>query len=150
MKKRRMKKMSLYNALFGFNIACVYLMPMLGRKQEEYPRFRNCFLGDDEETIEIYTRVGPSNMGCGFGEEEIMKDPLFVRMEPDGFDPTYGTYIFSVPDKWKEDFHKIIDGKIKETSDEYKQMIREFFPSEKMQELINKTFGEEQEDEENE
>ena len=35
----------------GFNPSCILFMPMLGRKQEEYPRFRDCFLSDDKEHI---------------------------------------------------------------------------------------------------
>ena len=55
--------MSLYNMMNGFNPACVLIMPMLGRKQEEYPRFRDCFV-TEENNIAIYTRVGGGNRGC--------------------------------------------------------------------------------------
>ena len=65
--------MSLYNLLFGFNPACVTILPMLGRKQEAYPRFRDWFVTDDNN-IAIYTRVGGNNRDCGFGEEELYKD----------------------------------------------------------------------------
>lgn len=40
--------MSLYNMINGFNPACVIIMPMLGRKQEDYPRFRDCYVEDGE------------------------------------------------------------------------------------------------------
>ena len=30
--------MTMYNMIFGHNIACLLIMPMLGRKQDEYPR----------------------------------------------------------------------------------------------------------------
>lgn len=119
--------MSLYNMLFGFSDACVWIMPMLGRKQEEWPRFRNCFVEDGK--IEIYTRVGGGNRGCGYGEEELYEDPNFITTYDDDYDPTYATYVFKVPDKWKADFDKIIDGKLHETSQEYQQYIREFFPN---------------------
>lgn len=118
--------MSLYNMMCGFNPACIWVMPMLGRKQNEWPRFRDCFVRDG--MIEIYTRVGGNNRGCGYGEEELYKDPNFVRTYDDDFDNTYATYVFRVPEKWKADFEKIMDGKISETSDEYKKYIREFFP----------------------
>lgn len=39
--------MSLYNMVCGFNPACVWLLPMLGKKHTEYPRFRDCFLSED-------------------------------------------------------------------------------------------------------
>ena len=63
--------MSLYNMVYGFNPACLLFMPMLGRKQDEYPRFRDCFLSEDKKHIDIYTRVGGGNRGCGYGEEEL-------------------------------------------------------------------------------
>lgn len=118
--------MSLYNMLNGFNPACVILMPMLGRKQEEYPRFRDCFLEDGK--IAIYTRVGGGNRGCGYGEEELYKDPNFVTTYDDEFDRTYATYLFNVPEKWKDDFEKICEGNIKEVSDEYYEYVCNFYP----------------------
>lgn len=118
--------MSLYNMMFGFNPACVWIMPMLGRKQEEWPRFRDCWIDDGK--IAIYTRVGGGNRNCGYGEEELYKDPNFVRTYDDDFDSTYGIYVFNVPEKWKADFDKICEGKLSETSEEYQKYIREFFP----------------------
>ena len=79
--------MSLYNMINGFSPACLLVMPMLGRKQEEYPRFRDCFV--EGENIAIYTRVGGNNRGCGFGEEELYKDPNFINTYDDDFDNTY-------------------------------------------------------------
>ena len=102
-------------------------MPMLGRKQDEWPRFRDCFV-NKEGQIEIYTRVGGGNRGCGYGEEELYKDPNFVTSYDDDFDNTYATYVFNVPEVWKSDFDKIISGKLGEVSDEYKKYLREFFP----------------------
>lgn len=120
--------MSLYNMMNGFNISCILFMPMLGRKQDEYPRFRDCFLTEDEKGIAIYTRVGGANRGCDFGEEELYKDENFVRTYDDDFDSTYGTYEFKVPEKWKEDFEKIVNGNLKEVSDEYVNYVKEFYP----------------------
>ena len=69
--------MSLYNALFGFNPACILILPMIGRGgQEGYPRFRDCFV-TDEGNIAVYTRVGGNNRNCGYGEEELYKDENF-------------------------------------------------------------------------
>lgn len=118
--------MSLYNMINGFNPACVIIMPMLGRTQDEYPRFRDCFVDDGK--IAIYTRVGGNNRGCGFGEEELYKDPNFVETYDDEFDNTYATYLFNVPEKWKADFDKIMDGKFGDVSDEYYQHVTEFYP----------------------
>lgn len=134
--------MSFYNMANGFNPACVFIMPMLGRKQDEWPRFRDCFVSPDGN-IEIYTRVGGANRGCGFGEEELYKDPNFITSYDDDFDNTYATYVFSVPEKWKEDFDKIVDGKIRETSLEYQNYLREFFPMLEEKGIFDKIFLEE-------
>ena len=117
--------MSLYNAMFGFNPACVVIMPMLDRKQDEYPRFRDCFVKDG--MIAIYTRVGGNNRGCGYGEEELYKDPNFVTTYDDEFDSTYATYLFNVPEKWKDDFDKIMNNDF-HVSDEYYEHVKSFFP----------------------
>lgn len=132
--------MSLYNAMFGFNSACVVFMPMLGRKQDDYPRFRDCFLSDDMERIVIYTRVGGNNRWSGYGEEELFKDPNFVRTYDDDFDNTYGYYEFNVPEKWKEDFDKIVQGKMNEISDEYYNYVCEFFPKLAEEGVLEKLF----------
>lgn len=134
--------MSLYNMMNGFNPACVFIMPMLGRKQDEWPRFRDCFV-NKEGQIEIYTRVGGGNRGCGYGEEELYKDPNFVTSYDDDFDNTYATYVFNVPEVWKSDFDKIVSGKLGEVSDEYKKYLREFFPVLNEKGVFDVVFGEE-------
>lgn len=118
--------MSLYNAINGFNPACLIIMPMLGRKQEEYPRFRDCFVEDDK--IAIYTRCGGGNRYCGFGEEALYKDPNFITTFDDDFDCTYATYLFDVPEKWKPDFDLIMAGNLNEVSDEYYNYLCDFWP----------------------
>lgn len=121
--------MSLYNMIHGFNPACILLLPMLGRSQEEYPRFRDCFLSEDKKHIEIYTRVGGGNRNCGYGEEVLYADPNFVTTYDDSFDSTYATYLFKVPEKWQADFDKIVCSKFNEVSDEYVACVKEMFPN---------------------
>jgi len=124
----------------GFNPACVFIMPMLGRKQDEWPRFRDCFVTEDNQ-IAIYTRVGGNNRGQGYGEEELYKDPNFVKTFDDSFDDTYATYVFNVPEKWKADFDKLMEKKFSETSEEYQTMLREFFPKLNESGLFDKVFA---------
>lgn len=135
--------MSLYNMLMGFNPACIYLLPMLGRKQEEYPRFRDCFLEDGK--IAVYTRVGGNNRGCGYGEEKLYEDPNFVTTYDDDFDSTYATYLFNVPEKWKSDFDKILNGKVMEVSDDYYNYVCDFYPLLNEKGIIKKIFRGKQE-----
>lgn len=120
--------MSLYNMVNGFNPACVLFMPMLGRTQHEYPRFRDCFISDDKEHIVIYTRVGGGNRDCGYGEEELYKDPNFVKTYDDEYDSTYGYYEFRVPDEWKADFDIMMEGKFTEVSNAYVEQVKKVFP----------------------
>jgi hypothetical protein len=125
--------MSFYNMIHGVNPATFFVLPMLGRHAEEYPRFRDCFLGDDDhpeynDHIHVYTRVGGGNRGAGFGEEEIMKHPNFVTTYDDSFDSTYGTYVFSVPEEWRADFELIKEGRLKEISMEYQDQVRKIYP----------------------
>lgn len=124
----------------GFNPACIVIMPMLGRKQNEYPRFRDCFVSDDGKHIIIYTRVGGGNRNEGFGEEELYEDENFVRTWDDDFDSTYGYYEFKVPDKWKDDFDKIVNGNMKEVSKEYVDYLREFYPKFNEEGIFDKIF----------
>ena len=133
--------MSLYNLVKGFNPACVFFMPMLGRKQDEYPRFRDCFLSEDDERIVIFTRVGGNNRNCGFGEEELYNDPNFVKTYDDDYDNTYGYYEFNVPEKWKEDFKKIINGDRVGVSDEYVAYVKEFYPLLAEKGIVDEMFG---------
>ena len=126
--------MSLYNMVYGVNPITFFLLPMLGDKHsDEYPRFRNCFLKDEEcpkydNYIHVYTRVGGGNRGCDFGEEELMEHPNFVTTFDDSFDSTYATYVFSIPDKWKADFKLLLDGKMEDISKELKNQIDKVFP----------------------
>lgn len=120
--------MSMYNLINGFNISCVLVLPMLGKKHDEYPRFRDCFVSEDEKHILIYTRVGGNNRNQGYGEESLYKMPTFVRTYDDEEDSTYGIYEFDVPEKWKQDFSHIAKGEVDEVSDEYVSLVKSFYP----------------------
>ena len=140
--------MSLYNMINGFNPACVLIMPMLGRTQDEYPRFRDCFV-TEENNIAIYTRVGGGNRNCGYGEEELYEDENFLTTYDDDFDSTYATYEFKVPEKWKADFDKILCGDFSSVSVEYIEYLKQFYPKLSEQGVFEKIFNK-QEDTNNE
>jgi len=117
---------------------------MLGKHADEYPRFRDCFIADEEhpeynDHILVYTRVGGGNRGCGYGEEKLYKHPNFVTSYDDSFDCTYATYVFSVPEERKEDFEKIKAGRINEISDEYKSELYRVYP--KLKETFDQIFS---------
>lgn len=139
--------MSLYNAIYGVNQATFFILPMLGKHPDEYPRFRDCFIGglenadetdpfgiplkktSDEKVISIYTRVGGGNRDDYKSEiEQLQKLPNYLRDYDDDFDSTFATFVFSIPEKWKADFDKITENKINEISDEYKKQLKRVFP----------------------
>ena len=131
----------LYNALFGYNIGgCLFLATMLTYEnpQEYFPRFRDCWLSDDGEHIDIYTRVGGDNRDDGYGEEKLYCMPEFVRTWDDDFDSTYGYYEFSVPERWREDFERIKAHKYDELSDEYVEHVQGCYPKLDIRDIIGK------------
>ena len=131
----------LYNALFGYNIGgCLFLATMLTDEnpQEYVPRFRDCWLSDDVEHIDIYTRVGGDNRDDGYGEEKLYYMPEFVRTWDDDFDSTYGYYEFSVPERWREDFERIKAHKYDELSDEYVEHVQGCYPKLDIRDIIGK------------
>ena len=118
----------------------MFFLPMLGRKIEEYPRFRDCFLTKDNNIV-VYTRVGGGNRNCGFGEEKLYGDENFVKTYDDKLDDTYATYEFKVPDKWKEDFEKIVSGRAAEVSEEYISEVKKMYLMLSQRGVIDKLFG---------
>lgn len=129
--------MSLYNMLNGVNPCTFYVLPMLDMHPDSIPRFRDCFISEDLQYIIVYTRVGSANKECGFGEEKLYAHPNYVNFYDDDFDCTYGNYVFSVPEKWKDDFEKIKNGEL--WSEEYLQQMIKVYPKleDKFKELYN-------------
>ena len=39
----------LYNLINGVNLATFIILPMLGKHPDEYPRFRDCFIAENED-----------------------------------------------------------------------------------------------------
>jgi hypothetical protein len=137
--------MSLYNLLMGATPATFFVLPMLGKHPEEYPRFRDCFTGDEtrpeyDDHIHIYTRTGGVNREEYEREnDEIRSMPGFVTDFDDSFDSTYASWVFKVPERWQTDFAKIKTQSLREVSAEYQAELRRVYPklSDKFDELFN-------------
>ena len=115
----------LYNMVHGVNPATFLILPMLGKHPDEYPRFRDCFITEDDHIL-VLTRVGGGNRNDGYGEEELYKDPHFIKTYDADWDCTYGYYEFSVPDEWKADFDAIKNGA--KPSKEYLEQMCKVYP----------------------
>ena len=126
--------MSLYNMMNGVSPAAFAVLPMLGKHPDEYPRFRDCFLADEEypeynNYIHIYTRTGGANRGDYQKQNQEMREMEgFVIDFDDSFDSTYASWVFKVPDQWQDDFNKLQEGKGKEISKDYLDQMKKVYP----------------------
>lgn len=116
--------MSLYNSIFGYNKYASYLLSMLGLEMSKIPRFRECFV-DENDRIVIMTRTGGGNrkfyeseaaarkeLPEAFQPEDAGKDHLWncdLRQIPNyqsdedaSFDETYAYFRYEVPGHLKE------------------------------------------------
>lgn len=112
----------LYNMLAGWDQDCVWLAPMLTDEnpQSFFPRFRDCWLGSDGDTIEIFTRVGGGNREDYECEIEALRDmPTYQLDYDDDFDCTYATFVFGVPEEWRKDFEHVKNGEFDKLSEAY-------------------------------
>ena len=140
----------LYNYLYGWNPACLWLAPMLTDKNPEefFPRFRDCYLGEGEDTIVIFTRVGGGNRSegpddeDGFGEYKLYEMPTYISTWDDDFDSTYGYYEFGVPEEWQKDFELVKANKFDELSDAYIDRIQGCYKKLDVREIVKKAMGE--------
>ena len=64
-------------------------------------------------------------------------DGCLSRVDDD-YDCTYCTFKFKVPEKWQKDYDLVIVGKIKETSNEYKDLVLSTLKLEEVKEKIKK------------
>ena len=139
--------MSLYNMMNKTTPFTYFVLPLLGKHPEEYPRFRDCFLekrkwkltkdqfpivapekGDSTLNIFIFTRVGGGNRESYEKEiKEMQNQKGYIRDFDDDFDCTYATFVFKVPREFKNDVELINKGKLKETSEKYKKYIINFW-----------------------
>jgi len=137
--------MSIYNMIAGMNqLVVFYMLPVLGRHPDEYPRFRDAFYGDEnkegtEGKIIVYTRTGGGNREAHAEEnDEITQMDGYCFDYDDDFDSTYANFVFDVPVKWLKDIELLTTGKGNETSDEYKQLLYDTYP--KIADKIKESF----------
>lgn len=151
--------MSLYNMMNGVNPATFFILPMLGKHPDYYPRFRDCFIGTvgnsetdtdefgiprkkqdfSKQTISVYTRVGGGNRDSYEKEiTELRKMKGYIEDYDDDFDCTFATFVYEVPEEFVKDYQLIKEGKIKKISKRYKDRLYEIYP--KLKEHIDEIF----------
>ncbi len=128
------ERMSLYNMMHGVSPATFFVLPMLGKHPDEYPRFRDCFISNEEHPqydnhIHVYTRTGGGNRDDYEAEIEAMRAlPEYVTDFDDSFDSTYASFVFRIPERWQADFARIVAGDVHGISPEYQAELRRVFP----------------------
>lgn len=135
-------KMSLYNMINWVNPLTFFLVPVLGFHPEEIPRYRDCFMNDEDRPeykwkIHIYTRVWWNNRES-YDMSILTEHEEYVYSYDDPFDSTYWTYVSNIPKKFEGDVNKVLRGEMRETSKEYQELIINTFP--KIREKITKVF----------
>ena len=142
--------MSLYNIMNGINQATLYVLPMLNKHPDAYPRFRDCFIGTTKENfkkldqfdipikeqdtskdvISVYTRIGGNNREHYKKEiDTLQKIKEYIKDFDDTFDTTFATFEFNVPTKWKKDFDLICNDKLIHVSKQYKKQLIKVYPN---------------------
>ena len=140
--------MSLYNMVNGVQMATFFVLPMLGKHPDDYPRYRDCFIGKmtqdfndldqfgiptlkhgKENLISVYTRTGGANRNSYQSAiRELEKMPEYVENFDDAFDNTFAIFVFKVPIKFLKDFQLIKDGKLLQTSKNYQKQVDKVYP----------------------
>lgn len=141
--------MSMYHLINGVNPATFLILPMLGKHPDEYPRFRDCFIADEDHPefdgkIQVYTRTGGENRETYRAENaEMEQTEGFITTFDDNFDSTYASWVFEVPERWRADFDTITNRKeVKAVSKEYQAELRRVYP--KLEEKWYLLFGEQE------
>ena len=126
---------SIYNLMNGVNPATFFFLPMLGKHPDLYPRFRDCFIDNDNKTIKILTRLGHEDYE---EEQEIMRSLPNYLSDDIMDDPTYRIFNYKCPSEWESDWDKIYKGE--KPSDAYIDRMCEVYP--KLEEKFRKMYEE--------
>jgi len=131
--------------LNGVKPSVFFIMPMLGHHPDRFPRFRDCFVGDEshpeyDDCIHVYTRTGGGNRDMyESGNKWITSPNGYITNFDDEGDSTYASWVFKVPEKWKADFDAFCEGRLDDISVEYRNQIRIVFP--KLEDKLRDQFG---------
>jgi len=100
--------MSFYSMLFGKNPNTDTILALVGLKEVDVERFRDCWIDFDNKTIGIYTRTGGGNRE-GYPQETLYNNPYFKTTYDDECDCTYATFEFRFPEELGEEIFALQD-----------------------------------------
>ena len=152
--------MSFYNLLFGENPLSDYLLGILDLTKEKIPRYRDCFLTEDNK-ICIYTRTGGGNRdyydnlkrhkaNCDYEKcdhimpfnDDLRQHKWFTCDRDDDFDCTYAYFYYDPPQDIKELFECFSDSEAKSNPGKKWECLLEKIKNkendQEIQEVVNK------------
>ena len=114
--------MSFYSMLFGKNPLSTVLLAVIGLKECDVERFRDCYLNKELKEIQIYTRTGGGNRN-DYKNLSLVRNQYYKTDEDDDFDSTYATYHFSIPEGIYDDLLGFLDCENKGISAKFFQWV---------------------------
>lgn len=100
--------MSFYNMLFGCNPNREIILALIGLKENDVERFRDCGIDSENKHIYIYTRTGGGNRD-DYLNELLTNNIYYLYDEDDEYDCTYSTYYFKFPEDIEQDILDFLD-----------------------------------------
>jgi hypothetical protein len=121
------------------NKSSMYILPLLGGNRATMKwnhSLVNCFIGTEEwgvtETILVWYRFDGTKESVEF-EEKIMEHPNYIGTHD--VDKYHVMYEFSVPERFKDDYYLLVDGKYSRIKEATKNTILDFHFSTKTRPL---------------
>ena len=100
--------MSFYSMFFGKNPNTDIILALVGLKEVDVERYRDCWIDFDDKEIGIYTRTGGGNRE-GYPQEILYASPYFKTTYDDDYDCTYATFVFRFPEEIEKEIFALQD-----------------------------------------
>jgi len=100
--------MSLYNMLFGKNPNTDIILALVGLKEIDVERFRDCWISFETKEIYIYARTGGGNRS-DYPQKALYENPYFKTTYDDNYDSTYAIFVFRFPEEIEEEIFALQD-----------------------------------------
>lgn len=114
--------MSFYNMMFGKNPVSDLVLAIIGLKENDIERFRDCGIDLEDDNIWVYTRTGGNNRD-DYENLALVESPYYMYDRDDEYDSTYATYFFSIPEEIHADLMDFLDYTNKGISAKFIQWI---------------------------